>query len=75
MAEQGIETAVHYPRPLHQQPVLAALPSSKRKFPVSDKATREILCLPIAPETTDEEALRVIAAIREFFQHEGVIGG
>ncbi|MCK5243252.1 DegT/DnrJ/EryC1/StrS family aminotransferase [bacterium] len=62
----GIGTAVHYPRPLHQQPVLAKLPSARKKFPHSEKAAKEILCLPIAPECTDQEIKRVIEVIKSF---------
>jgi dTDP-4-amino-4,6-dideoxygalactose transaminase len=63
---RGIETAIHYPLPLHRQPLLARLPSARRPFPVSERAAQQVLCLPIAPETTDREADTVIAAIKDF---------
>jgi dTDP-3-amino-3,4,6-trideoxy-alpha-D-glucose transaminase len=66
LAERGIETAVHYPLPLHRQPALAHLPSRRRRFPVAEKAARELLCLPISPELSDRDQARVIAAVREF---------
>jgi dTDP-4-amino-4,6-dideoxygalactose transaminase len=64
---QGIETAIHYPMPLHTQPLLKGLASSKAAFPVSKRAAREVLCLPITPELTNAEAARVVEAIQAFF--------
>lgn len=66
LAERGIGTAVHYPLPLHRQPALARLASARKKFPVSERVARSVLCLPIAPETTDRDADAVIRAVREF---------
>ncbi|MBN1595500.1 DegT/DnrJ/EryC1/StrS family aminotransferase, partial [candidate division FCPU426 bacterium] len=62
-----IGTALHYPIPLHRQPLFAGLPSARNAFPESEKASREILCLPIAPECTDREVALVIKAIQAFF--------
>jgi dTDP-4-amino-4,6-dideoxygalactose transaminase len=64
--KHGVGTAVHYPIPLHRQPVLSKLATAKKRFPHSDQAAKEILCLPIVPECTDEDIKRVIAIIRKF---------
>ena len=63
----GVETAVHYPLALHQQPLFAHLPSARRAFPVSENLARRILCLPITPETSATQACRVAKAINGFF--------
>jgi len=68
LAARGIETAVHYPLPLHRQPALAHLPSARKKFPVSEQVARTVLCLPIAPECTPAEVRQVVRAIKEFPQ-------
>lgn len=68
LAQRKIETAIHYPLPLHAQPLLAHLPSAKRSFPVASRASREVLCLPITPESQEQEIQIVINAIRGFFQ-------
>jgi len=68
LAAQGIQTARHYPLPLHCQPVFAQLASARKKFPHSEQAAREILCLPIAPECSDQDINTVIAAIKKFNQ-------
>lgn len=67
LADQGVESAIHYPLPVHRQPLLARSPWAKKKYPVSDQTAREVLCLPIAPECTDQEVARVIKSIRAFF--------
>ena len=36
-------------------------------FPVAEKAAREVLSLPIFPELTEAQILRVVAVIKEFF--------
>ena len=36
-------------------------------FPVATAAAREVLCLPIFPELTNDEVETVCAAVRDFF--------
>jgi dTDP-4-amino-4,6-dideoxygalactose transaminase len=65
LSEHGIETAIHYPIPIHHQPTY------KRKYiqilPVTEKAAREILSLPMHPYVTDKEAEDVCEIIKDFF--------
>ena len=64
---RGIATAVHYPKPLHQQPAYAGFHRDV-SFPVAEAVSREILSLPVFPEMTGEEVDFVVLSIREFFQ-------
>jgi dTDP-4-amino-4,6-dideoxygalactose transaminase len=65
---RGVASAVHYPSPLHHQPALAGLVEARDgDLPVATAAAREVLCLPIFPELTNEEIAAVAAAVREFF--------
>jgi dTDP-4-amino-4,6-dideoxygalactose transaminase len=68
LGKAGIESAVHYPLALHQQPMLSRLPSARRRFPVSALAARQALCLPVTPELTNADAARVVSAILAFFK-------
>ncbi|HEY2736904.1 MAG TPA: DegT/DnrJ/EryC1/StrS family aminotransferase, partial [Thermoanaerobaculia bacterium] len=43
-------------------------------FPVATAAAREVLCLPIYPEMTNEEVETVCAGVREFFQESRMRG-
>jgi dTDP-4-amino-4,6-dideoxygalactose transaminase len=67
LAAKGIETAVHYPTPVHLQPAYRRQ-TPERAFPVSEREATRILSLPLYPELDDTEVARVVeelhAAIR-----------
>ncbi|MFM2082956.1 MAG: dTDP-3-amino-3,6-dideoxy-alpha-D-galactopyranose transaminase [Verrucomicrobiota bacterium] len=63
----GVGCALHYPLPLHLQKCYAHLGHKPGDFPVTEKAARECLSLPIYPELTDAQIQRVAAVIRDFF--------
>jgi dTDP-4-amino-4,6-dideoxygalactose transaminase len=67
LAARGVETAIHYPTPLHLQPAYAFLGYRKGDFPVSEAACETVLSLPLHPALSDSQAEIVIAAVREFF--------
>jgi dTDP-4-amino-4,6-dideoxygalactose transaminase len=67
LAARGIETAIHYPLPLHLQPAYAFLGYREGDFPVSEEAARMLLSLPIYPTLTDEQVEAVVAGVRGFF--------
>jgi dTDP-4-amino-4,6-dideoxygalactose transaminase len=51
---------VYYPTPLHLQPCLAQLGYRNGSFPVSERASGEVLALPMFPEITPEQQAHVI---------------
>jgi UDP-2-acetamido-2-deoxy-ribo-hexuluronate aminotransferase len=63
---QGIPTAVYYPRCLHEQKVFESLGYKLGDFPVSEKASREVLSLPMHPFLTEAVQEQIV---------EGVIKG
>ncbi len=68
LKERGIASSVHYPSPLHRQPALAGLVDiAADDLPVATAAGEEVLCLPVFPEMTDEEAGRVVEGVRDFY--------
>jgi dTDP-4-amino-4,6-dideoxygalactose transaminase len=67
LTEKGIGTAIHYPLPLHLQNALQYLKYSEGSFPESEKAAKEVLCLPIYQDLSDEEIEYIIDAIKQFF--------
>jgi dTDP-3-amino-3,4,6-trideoxy-alpha-D-glucose transaminase len=62
---RGIGTLIHYPIPLHLQPAFASLGGRPGDLPVAEKATAEVLSLPLYPELTDEQARAVVEAVRD----------
>jgi dTDP-4-amino-4,6-dideoxygalactose transaminase len=65
--ENQVGCALHYPLPLHLQKCYASLGYKNGDFPVSEKAGRECLSLPIYPELTDAQIERVAAVVKSFF--------
>jgi dTDP-3-amino-3,4,6-trideoxy-alpha-D-glucose transaminase len=67
LSARGVETAVHYPVPLHLQPAYAFLGGKPGDFPVSEKACETVVSLPLYAALTDEQVEAVVAAVTSFF--------
>jgi dTDP-4-amino-4,6-dideoxygalactose transaminase len=63
---KGIGHAVYYPLPLHLQPCFAYLGYKEGAFPVSERASKEVLSLPVYPELTAAQRDEVVAGVRGF---------
>jgi dTDP-4-amino-4,6-dideoxygalactose transaminase len=63
LAQQGIETGVHYPIPVHRQPALTDLGYSAGAFPNAERLAKESLSLPMYPEMPLEHIERIAASI------------
>ena len=60
---QGIHTGIHYPIPVHMLPAYADLGYKSGQFPNAEKASAEVLSLPMFPEMTAEQSEVVSAAV------------
>lgn len=67
LAEEGIGCEIYYPIPLHLQKSFNFLGCAKGDFPVSEKAAKEVLAIPVYPELTDREKNYVVEKIRSFY--------
>ncbi|WML46114.1 DegT/DnrJ/EryC1/StrS family aminotransferase [Neobacillus sp. PS3-40] len=65
--DQGVQTMIYYPLPLHLQPVFENLGYKKGDLPVAEKAANEALSLPMFPELKTEQQEYVVAKIAEFY--------
>ncbi|GFK94185.1 UDP-2-acetamido-2-deoxy-3-oxo-D-glucuronate aminotransferase [Fundidesulfovibrio magnetotacticus] len=65
LKEAGAPTAVYYPRPLHLQTAFARLGHKPGDFPVSEKASAQVLSLPMGPYLTPEDQDIVCAVVRK----------
>jgi UDP-2-acetamido-2-deoxy-ribo-hexuluronate aminotransferase len=54
LKDNGIPTAIHYPKPLHLQECYAFLNYSLGDFPISEKAANEVFSLPMSPFLSEE---------------------
>jgi dTDP-4-amino-4,6-dideoxygalactose transaminase len=63
LAENGIQSAIHYPVPLHLQPIFSDLGYGPGAFPRAEAAADEVLCLPMFPELSADAPERVAACI------------
>lgn len=66
LKERGIETGIHYPIPLHLQPVYQNLGYKAGNFPHAEKAASVILSLPMYPELTDAQVQQIVDAVKGF---------
>lgn len=66
LADRGIATGIHYPRPIHLQPAYADLGHAPGDFPVSERLSATVLSLPMYAELTDEQIAHIADAVRAF---------
>jgi dTDP-4-amino-4,6-dideoxygalactose transaminase len=66
LKKAGIGTGIHYPIPLHLQKAYVEMNYRKGDFPITEKATTEIVSLPMFPQLTGEQQSRVVHEILNF---------
>ncbi|MFW6131278.1 MAG: DegT/DnrJ/EryC1/StrS family aminotransferase [Candidatus Aminicenantaceae bacterium] len=68
LKEKGIGTAIYYPVPLHLQKCFEYLGYKKGAFPVSEKASTEVLALPVYPELSKKQQDYIGSCISSFYK-------
>lgn len=68
LSSKGIQTAIHYPAPIHLQEAYSHLGYKRGSFPVAEKCVDEILSLPMYPELKEEEISFVAKSVKEFLK-------
>jgi dTDP-4-amino-4,6-dideoxygalactose transaminase len=66
LKKAGIGSGIHYPIPLHLQKAYASLNYRPGDFPVSEKITAQIVSLPMFPQLTKEQQVRVVEEIAKY---------
>lgn len=64
LANQGIQTLIHYPIPPHQQQAYQEW--NARSYSLTERLHQEVLSLPMGPTLTEDEAMQVVAAVNSF---------
>ncbi|MFA5147136.1 MAG: DegT/DnrJ/EryC1/StrS family aminotransferase [Candidatus Omnitrophota bacterium] len=65
LARNGVQSLVHYPRPVHMQEAYPEL-RGKCALPVTEECSRTVVSLPLYPEMTGRETRRVCDAVNSF---------
>lgn len=66
LKKNGIQTAIHYPVPIHLQPASKFLGYEKGSFPETEKQSREILTLPIHQNLTKKELSKIVKTLNNY---------
>lgn len=67
LGARDIQTAVHYPIPLHLQEVYKDLGYKVEDFPQTELSSHEVLSLPMYPELTEKQISYIAECINKFF--------
>jgi len=65
----GINALIHYPVPIHLQPAYVNIRNTECKLDVTENISKEIISLPIYPELSQDDILKVIQSINSFFKN------
>lgn len=65
LLQRGIQTAVHYPNPVHLQPAFAFLGESAGRFPMAERAADELISLPMFVGIDEEQIGLVVEAVEK----------
>ncbi len=72
LSANGIQSAIHYPIPVHLQEAYREPHYGPGDFPVSEAAARELLSLPMYPELTEEQIGHVAAVCGAWSPHSSL---
>ncbi|MEM0015377.1 MAG: DegT/DnrJ/EryC1/StrS family aminotransferase [Zestosphaera sp.] len=68
LRSRGVQTGVHYPLPIHEQPALRGHMTLRGDLANSVEASKHVLSLPMHPGLKDEEVLSVARLVRDFLK-------
>lgn len=65
LKDNGVPTAIHYPKPLHLQPCFKDLGYKEGDFPAAEVVSEEVLSLPMNPCLLEDEVRYVADQLKE----------
>ncbi|AMM53555.1 DegT/DnrJ/EryC1/StrS family aminotransferase [Pyrococcus kukulkanii] len=65
LREKGIGTAVHYPMPVHHQPLYQKLGYPRDCCPNAIEASKQVLSLPVHPAVSEKDITYIVQTLKE----------
>jgi UDP-2-acetamido-2-deoxy-ribo-hexuluronate aminotransferase len=66
LKNEGIPTAIYYPKPLHLQEAFKGLGYSFGDLPISEKVAAEVFSIPMHPYLKEDDQDKIVAAIKKY---------
>lgn len=66
LKEAGIPTAVHYPIPLHLQPVFSYLNLQEGSFPIAEEKAKKVMSLPMSAWLSELDQQQIVKTVRSY---------
>ena len=63
LAAAGIGSGIHYPIPVHRQPLYQDL-GYQDVLPITERASKEVLSLPVHPDLTQDDLVQIVEAVQ-----------
>lgn len=70
LRDAGVDSAVYYPVPIHQQRPYQELRYSQESYPVTEAACQQVLSLPVHPQLSQADLDTVVAEVRRLCQED-----
>lgn len=67
LLENGIETLIHYPIPIHKQLCYSYLKVKGKNLKVTEEASEQILSLPMYSELTDDQIAYILEKVQQYY--------
>ena len=68
LLSHGIQTGLHYPKPIHLQKAYRELGHKRGDFPIAEELANTSLSLPLYPGLKDDNLIHISTTINEFFK-------
>ena len=65
LSKNGIGSAIHYPMPIHKQPLYQKLGYPEDICPISEEVSKKVLSLPVHPALTDDDLRYMVEVINK----------
>jgi dTDP-4-amino-4,6-dideoxygalactose transaminase len=63
LLEAGVGTAIHYPVPIHRQPIMVKLGFGEADAPIAEAAAETVLSLPVHPSLAPDDIAHIADAV------------